>query len=134
MSEARNYHEDYPDENGNYVHECPKCGNRFRGHKRRWDCKACHLQGLEEMAMQVNTGTHPALKALAADHARLQQRVEDYERMLGEAWSIEINEKWSINRCTDGRFSLFSNEYDDSVSEHETALEAFAAVKGETNG
>ena len=33
--------EDWPGENGQYMHECPQCHARFIGHKRRSACKAC---------------------------------------------------------------------------------------------
>ena len=32
---------DFADENGNYMNQCCKCGNQFRGYKRRVICKAC---------------------------------------------------------------------------------------------
>ena len=33
--------EDYPHENGKYLHICRECGAEFLGHKRRMICKAC---------------------------------------------------------------------------------------------
>lgn len=37
----RNWTEDYPHENGNYVNKCIECGGWFNGHKRRVQCKLC---------------------------------------------------------------------------------------------
>ena len=37
----KNWTEDYPHENGNYVNKCKECGEFFFGHKRRVICKEC---------------------------------------------------------------------------------------------
>ena len=36
-----NYPEDYEMENGQYMHQCKVCGNKFTGHKDRIICKIC---------------------------------------------------------------------------------------------
>lgn len=38
---GRNWQEDYPHENGNYLNECVYCKLIFIGHKRRVVCKLC---------------------------------------------------------------------------------------------
>jgi len=37
----RDWPEDFSHENGNYMCRCYKCGEIFRGHKRRVMCKVC---------------------------------------------------------------------------------------------
>ena len=37
----KNWIEDYGQENGNYVNTCIRCGEIFKGHKRRVVCKLC---------------------------------------------------------------------------------------------
>lgn len=37
----RNWTEDYPDDNGQYFHNCVTCQQSFIGHKRRVQCKEC---------------------------------------------------------------------------------------------
>ncbi len=37
----RDYPEDFPHENGNYLNKCCVCKNSFAGHKRRVVCKVC---------------------------------------------------------------------------------------------
>lgn len=39
--DPRNWREDFPHENGNYVNRCHDCDNLFLGHKRRITCKLC---------------------------------------------------------------------------------------------
>ena len=36
-----NYPEDFEWENGEYIHQCRECGNKFCGHKYRRTCKVC---------------------------------------------------------------------------------------------
>ena len=38
----RDWIEDFPHENGNYINECCECGCKFFGHKRRVICKLCY--------------------------------------------------------------------------------------------
>lgn len=45
----RNWTEDYPHENGNYICFCKTCNNTFIGHKRRILCKEC-----DEKAIHIN--------------------------------------------------------------------------------
>ena len=40
-SSGRDWAEDFPHENGNYMCNCSTCGKRFFGHKRRTTCKLC---------------------------------------------------------------------------------------------
>lgn len=40
-SDKRNWIEDFPHENGNYVNKCSICSNQFIGHKHRVVCKLC---------------------------------------------------------------------------------------------
>lgn len=42
---ARDWTEDFPHENGNYLCICAICGQRFLGHKRRAACKDCATIG-----------------------------------------------------------------------------------------
>jgi len=37
----RDWREDFTHENGNYMNVCSKCGETFKGHKRRTICKIC---------------------------------------------------------------------------------------------
>ena len=37
----RDWPEDAAHENGTYIGQCIKCGERFTGHKRRFICKPC---------------------------------------------------------------------------------------------
>lgn len=37
----KNWEEDYPYENGNYINKCIECKGYFFGHKRRYICKEC---------------------------------------------------------------------------------------------
>jgi rRNA maturation endonuclease Nob1 len=37
----RDWPEDFDDENGNYLKKCIRCGNIFKGYKRRAICKIC---------------------------------------------------------------------------------------------
>ena len=37
----RDWKEDFPHENGNYMCQCVKCKEFFYGHKRRYSCKLC---------------------------------------------------------------------------------------------
>jgi hypothetical protein len=39
--EERNWIEDFSFENGNYINTCVRCGELFKGHKRRVVCKLC---------------------------------------------------------------------------------------------
>lgn len=41
FNSPRNWTEDYPHENGNYLNTCGKCKEPFMGHKRRVRCKLC---------------------------------------------------------------------------------------------
>jgi hypothetical protein len=40
----QDYPEDSENENGNYWHECPKCGREFLGDKGRVVCKLCRKE------------------------------------------------------------------------------------------
>lgn len=40
----RDFVEDFSHENGNYWCKCHKCGNTFKGNKRRVTCKVCHVK------------------------------------------------------------------------------------------
>ena len=42
----RNWPEDQPHENGNYICRCSDCGEEFVGHKRRGLCRACWQAGV----------------------------------------------------------------------------------------
>ena len=42
-NDPKNWQEDFPHENGNYVNTCIECGSLFIGHKRRNVCKMCTL-------------------------------------------------------------------------------------------
>lgn len=48
--EARNFPEDYSQENGNYINMCRDCGLSFRGNKHRIWCKMCDEPNWEELA------------------------------------------------------------------------------------
>lgn len=37
----RDWKEDFPHENGNYLRTCSRCNETFMGHKRRFICKEC---------------------------------------------------------------------------------------------
>lgn len=41
LNSPRNWTEDFPHENGNYMCNCTVCKNRFMGYKRRTVCKMC---------------------------------------------------------------------------------------------
>jgi hypothetical protein len=41
LASPKNWIEDYPHENGNYVNKCIQCGEFFLGHKRRVICREC---------------------------------------------------------------------------------------------
>lgn len=44
FNSIKNWKEDYPHENGNYICRCTMCGSLFYGHKRRVICKVCDTQ------------------------------------------------------------------------------------------
>lgn len=44
IDDPRNYPEDFPGENGNYICNCAVCGNDFLGYKRRCECKLCRTK------------------------------------------------------------------------------------------
>ena len=41
IDSPKNWIEDMPHENGNYINACKRCGAYFIGHKRRIICKEC---------------------------------------------------------------------------------------------
>lgn len=52
-----NWPEDFPHENGNYLHECAQCNSPFTGHKRRSLCKSCSFDNLKQAV--VRSGMEP---------------------------------------------------------------------------
>ncbi len=46
----RDWPEDFPHENGNYLRECLQCDLSFIGHKRRYVCRSCERANEEAWA------------------------------------------------------------------------------------
>ncbi|MBT7929779.1 hypothetical protein HN682_07690 [Candidatus Peregrinibacteria bacterium] len=51
--DPKNWVEDFPHENGNYLNNCVDCGSQFLGHKRRVQCKVCFDKMVEEMTKDM---------------------------------------------------------------------------------
>ena len=79
----KNFPEDYPGENGNYICKCCKCKENFYGYKRRVICKECQEVETSEEVVQVEN----ILKYLANRNNELAEKpcFENMCRM------IEIN-------------------------------------------
>lgn len=43
---AKNWPEDYDQENGNYQNKCSDCGEMFMGNKHRFLCKECDIPSI----------------------------------------------------------------------------------------
>jgi hypothetical protein len=84
----RDWTEDFPHENGNYVCHCVHCGENFYGHKRRPLCRKC--------AMEVTTSDAP--KQLTPEQEAVVKGVLNNSQ--GTAFSTVANGEWYYDVAT----------------------------------
>lgn len=51
--DLRNWTEDYPHENGQYMNRCMTCRRIFYGHKRRAVCKSCTIRAPKQLDLEL---------------------------------------------------------------------------------
>ena len=52
-NDPRNWTEDYPHENGQYMNRCMTCRRIFYGHKRRAVCKSCTIRAPKQLDLEL---------------------------------------------------------------------------------
>lgn len=68
---TRNWHEDFSDENGQYLGKCFQCGNWFIGHKHRMTCKLCDSDNKAKLAAMSTEEQQDAQIKMAEAAARI---------------------------------------------------------------
>lgn len=61
----RDWPDDFPDENGKYMHKCFQCDSEFIGHKHRLICRACDDANKRKWDAMTNEEREAASKRFA---------------------------------------------------------------------
>ncbi len=85
--DPHNWTEDFPHENGRYVHRCPTCREKFIGHKRRVSCRQCAPPStatpLSDARLKEIRGIHEAIQT-----ASLADLLREVDRLRAQVASV----------------------------------------------